>query len=138
MKKNTIKIAIVITVAALLLAFVLIGCDEETVNAAPQVDGAHDFDCIVDTPVDLLDGVAALDDEDGDITPDMAITITPEAELRDNGYAVFPEEGNYRVTYTATDSTGRSTSESVIVSAVERELYMDFSEVSGFKRAARL
>lgn len=133
MKKNTIKIVIVITVAALLLAFVLIGCDEETVNAAPQVDGAHDFDCIVDTPVDLLDGVAALDDEDGDITPDMAITITPEAELRDNGYAVFPEEGNYRVTYTATDSTGRSTSESVIVSAVERELYMDFSEVSGFK-----
>ena len=116
MKKNTIKIAIVITVSALLLAFVLIGCEEETVNAAPQVDGAHDFDCIVDTPVDLLDGVAALDDEDGDITPDMAITITPEAELRDNGYAVFPEEGNYRVTYTATDSTGRSTSESVIVS----------------------
>ena len=133
MKKNTIKIVIVITVVALLLALVLIGCDEETVNAAPQVDGAHDFDCIVDTPVDILDGVAALDDEDGDITPDMAITITPEAELRDNGYAVFPEEGNYRVTYTATDSTGRSTSESVIVSAVERELYMDFSEVSGFK-----
>ena len=133
MKKNTIKIAIVITVAALLLALVLVGCDDKVENAAPQVDGAHDFDCIVDTPVDLLDGVAALDDEDGDITPDMVITITPEAEIRDDGYAVFPEEGNYRVTYTAKDSAGSSTSESVIVSAVERELYMDFSEVSGFK-----
>ena len=133
MKKNTIKIAIVITIAALLLALVLVGCDGKVENAAPQVDGAHDFDCIVDTPVDLLDGVAALDDEDGDITPDMVITITPEAEIRDDGYAVFPEEGNYRVTYTAKDSAGSSTSESVIVGAVERELYMDFSEVSGFK-----
>ena len=133
MKKNTIKIAIVITVAALLLALVLVGCDDKVENAAPQVDGVHNFDCIVDTPVDILDGVAALDDEDGDITPDMVITITPEAEIRDDGYAVFPEEGNYRVTYTAKDSAGSSTSESVIVSAVERELYMDFSEVSGFK-----
>lgn len=136
MKEKRIKLIILATVAVMLLAVVLAGCGDEKTDSVPEVDGAHDIDCLVNAPVDLLDGVAALDEEDGDITPSMEITVTPEAEIRDDGYAVFPAEGNYRVTYSVKDSAGNSASESVIVSATERELYMDFTEVSGFKCTA--
>lgn len=101
-------------------------------DEAPEVEGAHDIECIVDAEVDLLDGVAALDKEDGDITPDMRISVTPSVNVTD-GYASFPAEGSYRVTYTSRDSAGNVTSESVIVDAVERELYYDFTQAGGFR-----
>ena len=66
MKKTAIKI-LSASVAAAVLAATAAGCAGQT-NSLPEVDGAHDIDCIVDTTVDLLDGVAALDYEDGDIT----------------------------------------------------------------------
>ena len=130
MKKRAIKI-ISAAVAAATLASTAAGCAGQT-NSLPEVDGAHDIDCIVNTTVDLLEGVAALDYEDGDITPDMQITVTPEARV-ENGYAVFPEEGEYTVTYSVEDSAGGSSEETVLVNAIERETYADFKTVGGFR-----
>ena len=130
MKKRAIKI-ISAAVAAATLASTAAGCAGQT-NSLPEVDGAHDIDCIVNTTVDLLEGVAALDYEDGDITPDISITVTPEARV-ENGYAVFPEEGEYTVTYSVEDSAGGSSEETVLVNAIERETYADFKTVGGFR-----
>lgn len=111
------------------------GCSSDTAGASPEVDGAHDIDCVTNSSVDLLDGVAALDDEDGDITPDMVITIAPNVEVT-NGYATFEEEGSYRVTYSVTDSDGNTASDTAIITAVERETYLDFVSVNGFRGVA--
>ena len=57
MKKRAIKI-ISAAVAAATLASTTAGCAGET-NSVPEVDGAHDIDCIGNTPVDRPEGVAA-------------------------------------------------------------------------------
>ena len=134
MKKRAIKI-ISAAVAAATLASTAAGCAGQT-NSLPEVDGAHDIDCIVNTTVDLLEGVAALDYEDGDITPDMQITVTPEARV-ENGYAVFPEEGEYSVTYSVEDSSGGVAEDTVLVNAIEREKYTDFRTVGGFSASVQ-
>ena len=134
MKKTAIKI-LSAYVAAAVLAATAAGCGGQT-NSLPEVDGAHDIDCIVDTTADLPDGVAALDYEDGDITPDMQITVTPEARV-ENGYAVFPEEGEYSVTYSVEDSSGGVAEDTVLVNAIEREKYTDFRTVGGFSASVQ-
>lgn len=131
--KTKIKI-LSLSVAGAMLAVSLAGCGGQT-NSLPEVDGAHDIDCVTDTRVDLLDGVAALDYEDGDITPSMSITIQPEVK-EENGYAYFPEAGEYSVTYYVEDSDGGSAQKTVLVNAVERELYTDFITVGGFRGSA--
>ena len=70
-----------LTAAAVLLS----ACGGEPVNQGPELRGVSDITCLVNTYVDLLDGVAALDAEDGDITPRLQITVTPETAV-DNGY----------------------------------------------------
>lgn len=107
------------------------GCNNQPKNSAPKIEGAHDIDCVVNSVVDLLDGVVALDTEDGDITPSMNIEIFPHVEVTD-GYAVFNKEGDYKVVYTACDSVGQTYSKSATVSAVDRQTYLDFKQVGGF------
>ncbi len=135
MATRKVKISIAACVLAFSAAAVLGGCSSTDTGAAPKVSGAHDLDCITNTTVDLLDGVAALDDEDGDITPQMTITTAPEVEVTD-GYAVFPSEGSYRVTYAVEDSDGNTASTTAIVTATDRETYKDFVSVNGFRGAA--
>lgn len=130
MMKKAIKI-ISAAVAAAVIAVTVAGCAGES-NAAPEVEGAHDIDCIINTSVDLLDGVAALDREDGDITPQMQITVAPDAAV-ENGYAVFPAAGEYTVTYSVEDSGGAQCTRSVLINAIEREKYFDFATVGGFR-----
>lgn len=130
MKNRAIKF-IAASAAAVVLSATVAGCSGES-NSLPKVDGAHDIDCIINTSVDLLDGVVALDREDGDITPAMQITVFPQAKV-ENGYAVFPEVGEYSVTYTAEDSSGGVSEKTVIVNAIARTSYFDFRTVSGFR-----
>ena len=56
---------------------VFTACSGGEVNQGPELRGVEDITCLADTTVDLLDGVTALDLEDGDITPDLKITVTP-------------------------------------------------------------
>ena len=62
-------------------AATLSACGGEDVNQGPELRGVSDITCLAETSVDLLSGVAALDEEDGDITPNILITVTPRVEV---------------------------------------------------------
>ena len=114
-------------------ALVLTGCasNQATANKAPSVVGVKDIQCMVNSTVDFLDGVAALDIEDGDITPELKITITPQVEVV-NGYAHFTEVGEYTVNYAVSDSAGRTAQKRAYVDVVDRETYKTFNMPEGF------
>ena len=103
----------------------------ETTNKAPSVVGVKDIQCMVNSTVDFLDGVAALDNEDGDITPALEITVIPHVEVN-GGYAYFNEVGEYTVTYKITDSDGRTAQKKAYVDVVDRETYKTFAMPEGF------
>lgn len=118
----------------LLAVLALTGCSgnsDTNVNAAPSVVGVKDFQVIVNTTVDFLDGVAALDKEDGDITPKMAIEITPHVDVKD-GYATFTKTGEYVVNYTISDSKERASTKKSYVSVVARDKYVGFDMPQNF------
>ncbi|MCH5152437.1 MAG: carbohydrate binding domain-containing protein [Clostridiales bacterium] len=126
MKK--IKMLLVFVLVVIMLA----GCTPQgEVNKAPSVVGVKDIQCIVNSTVDFLDGVAALDKEDGDITPNLQITVTPQVEVND-GYATFTQVGEYTVTYQITDSQGRSAQKRAYVDVMDRETYKTFAMPEGF------
>ena len=115
-----------------LVVIMLAGCTPQAeVNKAPSVVGVKDVKCVVNTTVDFLDGVAALDKEDGDITPQLKITVTPQVEVSE-GYATFTEVGEYTVNYQITDSKGRTAQKRAYVDVVDRETYRTFAMPEGF------
>ena len=120
-----------------LVALVFAGCGsaETVTNNAPSVVGVKDIQCMVNSTVDFLDGVAALDKEDGDITPELEITVTPQVEVKD-GYAYFSEVGEYTVTYSIKDSEGRTAQKRAYVDVVDRETYKTFALPEGFSAKA--
>lgn len=128
MKKT--KIMILLLMGAVMLA----GCTSSAqtgTNKAPSLVGIKDIQCIVNTTVDFLDGIAALDVEDGDITPQLDITVSPEVQVK-NGYATFTEVGEYTVNYKITDSEGRTSQKESYVDVVDREVYKTFVMPEGF------
>ena len=128
MKKT--KIMILLLTGAVMLA----GCTNSAqtgTNKAPSLVGIKDIQCIVNTTVDFLDGIAALDVEDGDITPQLDITVSPEVQVK-NGYATFTEVGEYTVNYKITDSKGRTSQKKSYVDVVDREVYKTFVMPEGF------
>ena len=116
-----------------LLALTVTGCSKKEVatNAAPSIVGVKDIQCIVNTTVDCLDGVAALDKEDGDITPNLKITVTPHVDVVD-GYATFTESGEYSINYVIVDSEGRTSQKNSFINVLTREEYVKFDMPSGF------
>lgn len=127
--KNTKFLAIPV-----LAAVMFAGCasaSAEPVNKAPTVVGVKDVECMVNSTVDFLDGVAALDNEDGDITPALEITVSPEVKV-ENGYAYFTKVGSYTVNYTVKDSGGRTAQKKAYVDVMDRETYRTFSMPEGF------
>ncbi len=113
--------------AALLLA----GCAAQKANQAPELRGVNDISCLVNSRVDLLNGVAALDAEDGDITASLQISITPAVEVSE-GYATFTQAGRYEVVYKSTDSANLTAQTTAYVTVEEREVYMSNVHTSGF------
>ncbi len=121
-----------------LAAIMLGGCSAasaEPVNKAPAVVGVKDIQCMVNSTVDFLDGVAALDNEDGDITPGLEITVSPEVTV-ENGYATFTQVGSYTVSYTVRDSGGRTAQKKAYVDVMDRETYKTFALPEGFSAQA--
>ncbi len=126
------KIALIAIFALLVVVFT--GCSADTVvtqNGKPSVVGVKDFECIVNTNIDFLDGVAALDYEDGDITDLLEIKVSPEVQVND-GWAFFSQVGEYEVNYKITDSDGNVATKRSYVDVVDRETYMSFKMPSGF------
>lgn len=118
----------------LLSSFGLLGCGNEAVSAnnAPSVVGVKDVQCIVNTEIDFLDGVAALDKEDGDITPKLEISVSPHVDVDENFHATFDKEGEYTVTYSITDSQGRTGQKRSYVDVISREKYVSFDMPIGY------
>lgn len=125
MKKS--KWAVIPLAAVTLLA----GCAAQEANQAPELRGINDISCLVNSRVDLLDGVAALDKEDGDITPSLKIEVVPEVAVED-GFATFTEAGRYEVVYRIEDSTGMAARTTMYVTVEDRDVYMSNVLTSGF------
>lgn len=126
MKKAKLLIFPLVASAAMLTA-----CAGEPFNQGPELRGVNNITCLTNTAVDLLDGVAALDTEDGDVTPDLKITVTPEVKV-ENGYATFEKAGAYDVCYEVRDSGGKLARTTVSATVKEREAYMDSVLTNGF------
>ena len=122
------------TLLILMLAVMLLSActPQAESNKAPTVVGVKDVQCLVNTTVDFLDGVAALDKEDGDITPDLTITVEPHVDVTPDGYATFEQQGEYTVNYQITDSDGRSAQKRAYVDVVDRETYRSFAMPDGY------
>lgn len=127
MKMKKIKWLALPLTAVTLLA----GCAGQKANQAPELRGVNDINCLVNSRVDLLSGVAALDAEDGDLTPELQITVTPEVEVAD-GYATFTQAGRYEVVYKIEDSAGLAARTTAYVTVEEREVYMSNVHTNGF------
>lgn len=122
---------LILPLVAASAAVTLSACSDKAVNQGPELRGVNSLTCLAGTTVDLLDGVTALDLEDGDITPDLQITVTPDVAV-DNGYAVFPEAGEYEVCYEIHDSQGKLARTTVDATVKEREVYSDNILTNGF------
>ncbi|MDE5562507.1 MAG: carbohydrate binding domain-containing protein [Clostridiales bacterium] len=131
-KKTHKLIAAVLAIGALSTAM-FVGCADAAENEKPVIEGAGDFDCIINEPIDLLSKVVAYDKEDGDITPKMTISISPEVQVTD-GIAIFPEQTEYEITYSVTDSNGNTASATSYVTTYDRLVYENFKlvELDGF------
>lgn len=116
-------------------AALLTGCAAQAANRAPELRGVNDISCLVNSSVDLLNGVAALDVEDGDITPSLQISVTPEVEVSD-GCATFTKAGRYEVVYKVEDSARLAARTTAYVTVEEREVYMSNVHTNGFSVAA--
>lgn len=124
MKK--IKLVALTLTAALCLGGA--ACKKAVADEAPVIAGIADKICAVGEIYDLLNGVTALDKEDGDITP--ALKITVNGDEVEGFYTRFEYEDDYSVTYTVTDSKGHTAEETATVSAVARDVYKSFEPVN--------
>lgn len=79
-------------------------------TAAPRISGAADITVHVGDAVRYLDGVSAQDDQDR--APKLTV---------DSSQVDLTKPGNYPVTYTATDASGNTVSQSVTVTVLEAE-----------------
>lgn len=131
-KRNKLVLLIIPFAAA---AATLAACSGEPVNQGPELRGANDIACLAETSVDLLGTVAALDEEDGDITPDIKITVTPQVDVT-GGFATFKEVGDYEVCYEVRDSGGKLARTTAYASVIEREEYNSALLTGGFSVSA--
>lgn len=111
------------------------GCAPQAANQAPELRGVNDISCLVNSRIDLLSGVAALDAEDGDLTPSLQISVTPEVEVTD-GFATFTEVGRYEVVYKIEDSAHLAAQTTAFVTVEEREAFMTNVHTGGFSAEA--
>ena len=91
-----------------LLALTLAACNKEpkvTDNVAPEITGQNDKICQVDEEVNLLSGIKALDDVDGDITASVTVTCLPALTIKD-GKVKPAETGEYEIQYKVLDKAG--------------------------------
>lgn len=131
-KRNKLVLLIIPFAAA---AATLAACSGERVNQGPELRGVNDITCLAETSVDLLGSVAALDEEDGDITPDIEITVTPQVEVS-GGFATFKEVGDYEICYEVRDSGGKLARTTAYASVIEREEYNSALLTGGFSVSA--
>lgn len=97
------RLVLVTLVAALGLA----SCGEkkEKDETAPVISGAENVSCAVNETIDLLKGVSAVDDVDGDLTSSIQITLMPSLTVT-SGKVTPTLDGDYEVKYAVKDKAG--------------------------------
>ena len=91
-----------------LLALGLASCSDDRTpkdEVAPEISGNQDKVCTVDEEVNLLAGLSAMDDVDGDITENIQVTLIPSIDVT-NGRVTPTETGDYEVQYKVSDKAG--------------------------------
>ena len=91
-----------------LLALGLASCSDDRTpkdEVAPEISGNQDKVCTVDEEVNLLAGLSAIDDVDGDITENIQVTLIPSLDVT-NGRVTPTETGDYEVQYKVSDQAG--------------------------------
>ncbi len=85
--------------------------DPDPIDEEPIITGADDVTIEAGTPFDPMAGVTATDEEDGDLTDDIAVTGTVNVNT----------PGTYTLVYTVTDSGENTVSVTRIVTVIPEE-----------------
>lgn len=98
-------------------------------DKAPQISGVSDKVVQAGSEINVLDGVIANDDEDGNITKKILIESTPSLNF-ENGKVIPSKAGSYELTFTVTDKAGNEVNEYATLTVTKQigkpELYTDF------------
>lgn len=100
MKKN-----VVAGLGLISLTMGFVACSKS--NTVPEITGAKDSVVKAGVEFNAMEGIAATDKEDGDITSKVIIDSTPSLKFN-NGKVVIENAGNYELTYSVTDKDGNT------------------------------
>lgn len=127
MKKS--KLIILPMIAA--VTAMTVGCSvPDAADRAPVFDGVEPIDCLVGQSVDILDSVRVIDDEDGDIT--SAMTITLDGSKVEDGVVIFDTPGKYTADLYVKDSAGNEAESKLDITVHARDNYIEFDPEKGF------
>lgn len=104
--KTTKKVLAVLLASTLGLS--VVSCKNEVKDEVkPEISGMIDEVVEAGKTVDLLDGVSAIDDVDGDITSNIELTILPSLPISNGSVTPTADHvGDYEVTYYVKDAAG--------------------------------
>lgn len=94
--------------SSVLLALGLTACNTPKTPAdetAPIINGVENKTTTVNETIDLLTGVTAVDETDGDLTSSISVTLMPELTVTD-GKVTPDATGSYEIAYKVTDAAG--------------------------------
>ena len=98
-------------------------------NTPPQITGVMDQMVEAGSEFNALEGVAASDAEDGDITAKISIDATPALTFK-NGKVTPEKAGSYELVYSVTDQSGEIAEAYATLTVTKQtgdaEVYMDF------------
>jgi hypothetical protein len=126
MKNNKI---IKLSFAFLGLLFLIACSGEVATNLPPSIDGVLDQTVEVGSQVDFLNGVTALDPEDGDLTASIKV---------DSSLVDLETAGTYSVTYSVSDSEGLSSEVTATITVTSKAELSDEEKVKEDLEAFRL
>ena len=106
MKKYNRWIAIALTLV-FTLSLAACGGGGSGENTAPKIIGAQDLTVEAGTQIDVLAGLTASDEQDGDLTAMIKVESTPSLDFA-NGKATPASAGDYELVYSVEDKGGLS------------------------------
>ena len=107
-KRTLIIIIAIVLLAALGLGLYLIlgnGGGNQKENTAPTISGEADMTVEAGSSIDVMAGLKASDEEDGDLTAMITVESSPALTFQ-NGKATPQTAGTYELVYTVTDKGG--------------------------------
>jgi hypothetical protein len=110
----------------LLLVFTLTGCDEDKTD--PVISGVEDITIEIGDSFNVMNGITAEDNKDGDITAEITYTITDNIG---NLVSIdLTQEGVYNISYRVEDNAGNSDSAMMTLTIVAPQSTITFSGIT--------